>query len=131
MKTKQGGSGLEVNQNLRQAAESTLSQARQAVDQCMREAQRTQGAMDASLEAGQAGMRDMNRKVIDYAEANIHAAFDFAQALVRAKDPKEIVSLQQAFLKQQMDQMASQMREFGTVAQRTASDARSAARPKR
>jgi phasin len=132
MAAKQGSdAGGEVTQNLRQTAEKTLTQARSAVDQYMREAQRLQGTVDASLEAGRAGIRDINRKAIGYAEANVNAAFDFAQALVKAKDPTEIVALQQSFLKQQMDKMTEQMREIGSVVQSTASDATAAARPKR
>src|SRR3954447_2894334 len=82
-------------QNVRQAAETTLSQAKQAVDQYMREATRLYGAVEASAEAAQAGGREINRKAISFAETNVNAAFDFAQRLVRAKDPKEIVQLQQ------------------------------------
>ena len=40
-------------QAVRQVAETTLSQARQAVDQYMREATRLYGAMEASTEASQ------------------------------------------------------------------------------
>jgi len=42
-------------QGVRQAAESTLSQAKQAVDQDIREASRLYGAMESSFEAAQSG----------------------------------------------------------------------------
>src|SRR4051812_6508684 len=105
-----GAGGSDVAQNMRQAAESTLSQAKQAMDRYMREATRMYGAMEASVETTQAGARDINRKAIDrkaidFAETNVKATLDFAQQLVRAKDPKEIVQLQQDFLKQQVEQM--------------------------
>jgi hypothetical protein len=75
-----GAGGADVAQNMRQAAESTLSQAKQAMDRYMREATRMYGAM----EAAQAGARDINRKAIDFAETNVKATLDFAQQLVRA-----------------------------------------------
>ena len=56
--------------------------------------------------------------------------FDFAQQLVRAKDPKEIVQLQQEFLKRQVEQMSGQMKELGEHATQTAQSASAAARPK-
>ena len=124
------GAGSDVAQNMRQAAESTLSQAKQAMDRYMREATRMYGAMESSVETTQAGARDINRKAIDFAEANVKATLDFAQQLVRAKDPKEIVQLQQDFLKQQVEQMNSQMRELGQQATQTAQAASAAARPK-
>jgi phasin len=117
-------------QGVRQAAENTLSQARQAVDQYMREATRLYAAMEASADAAQSGTREVNRKAIGFAETNVNAAFDFAQQLVRAKDPKEIVRLQQEFLKRQVEQMSSQMKELGEQATQTAQSAGAAARPK-
>ena len=117
-------------QNVRQAAETTLSQAKQAVDQYLREATRLYGAAEASAEAAQSGAREINRKAIGFAEKNVNAAFDFAQRLVRAKDPKEIVQLQQEFLKQQVEQMSGQMKELGEQATQTAQTTTAAARPK-
>src|SRR5215211_4554511 len=110
-------------QGVRQTAENTLSQARQAVDQYMREATRLYGAAEASAEAAQSGAREINRKAIGFAETNVNAAFNFAQRLVRAKDPKEIVQLQQEFLKQQVEQMSGQMKELGEHASQTAQSA--------
>ena len=125
-----GAGGADVAQNMRQAAESTLCQAKQAMDRYMREATRMYGAMESSVETTQAGARDINRKAIDFAETNVKATLDFAQQLVRAKDPKEIVQLQQDFLKRQVEQMNGQMRELGQQATQTAQAASAAARPK-
>jgi phasin len=116
-------------QAVRQVAETTLSQARQAVDQYMREATRLYGAMEASTEASQSSARETNRKAIGFAEKNVNASFDFAQQLVRAKDPKEIVQLQQEFLRRQVEQMSSQMKELGEQTTQTAQTASAAARP--
>ena len=117
-------------QGVRQAAENTLSQARQAVDQYMREATRLYGTLEASADRAQSGTREINRKAIGFAEKNVNATFDFAQQLVRAKDPKEIVQLQHEFLRRQVEQMSSQMKELGENATQTAQSATAAARPK-
>src|SRR3954451_15433177 len=86
------GSGQsDLSQSVREAAESTLTQARQAVDQYMREAHRLYGAMESSVEATQAGGRGNKPQGNRFAGKDRHATFDFAQQLVRAKDPKEIV----------------------------------------
>src|SRR3954451_13982636 len=125
-----GAGGSDMAQGMRQAAESTLSQAKQAMDRYMREATRMYGAMESSVAAAQTGARDINRKAFDFAEANVKATLDFAQQLVRAKDPKEIVQLQQDFLKRQVEQMNGQMKELGHEATQTAQAASAAARPK-
>jgi phasin len=106
------------------------AQAKQAVGQYIREASRLYGAMESSMEAAQSGTREINRKAIGFAEKNVNAAFDFAQQLVRAKDPKEIVQLQQEFLKRQVEQMSGQMKELGEQATQTAQTASAAVRPK-
>jgi len=136
--TKSSGSGASSGvggksdpaQGVRQVAESTLAQAKQAVDQYIREASRLYGAMESSMEAAQSGTRDINRKAIGFAEKNVNATFDFAQQLVRAKDPKEIVQLQQEFLKRQVEQMSGQMKELGEQATQTVQTASAAVRPK-
>jgi phasin len=124
------GTGPGVPPQVREMAEKSLGQAKQAVDQYMREATRLYGAMDSSMQAAQAGARDVSQKAVGFAEANISAAFDFAQQLVRTQNPQEFLSLQQKFLQQQIERMNSQMQEIGGVAKRTTEAATSAARPK-
>ena len=119
-----------VPDNVRQTAESTIVQAKQAVDRYIQEALRLYGAAEASAEAAQAGARDMNRKMLSAAEANIDATFDFAQQLVRAKNPQEIVALQQQFVQQQLSRMNTQIQEIGGAAKQAATDMGAAARPK-
>src|SRR3954452_14912175 len=125
--SRRGASGAggksDPAQGVRQPDENTLSQARQAVDQYMREATRLYGAIEASADAAQSGTREVNRKAIGFAETNVNATFDFAQQLVRAKDPKQIVQLQQEFLKRQIEQMSSQIEELGEHATQTAQSA--------
>ena len=87
-----------VPEQVRQAAETTLAQAKQAVDQYLQQATNLQEKVGSSVQAVQAGARDMSQNVLAAAEANIDATFDFAQQVVRAKDLQEIVALQQKFL---------------------------------
>jgi phasin len=119
-----------VPENVRQAAESTIAQARQAVDQYMREATRLYGAMESSVQVAQAGSRDVSRTAIGFAEENVSAALDFAQQLVRAETPQEIAALQQTFLKQQFERMKTQMQEIGDAGMRAVGEVSAAARPK-
>jgi phasin family protein len=64
------------------------------------------------------------------AEANINATFEFAQRLVRAKDPQEMAVLQKKVLQQQFERVKTQMQEAGGAAARTAVDSGRTARPK-
>ena len=99
-----------VPEHVRQAAETSLAQAKQAVDQYLQQATNLQEKVESSVQAVQAGARDMNRNVLAAAEANINASFEFAQQLVRAKDPQEMAALQQTFLQQQIERVKTRCR---------------------
>jgi len=49
---------------------------------------------------------------------------------VRAKDPQEVVTLQQKFLQQQLERMKGQMQEIGVTATRAATEMGAGARPR-
>jgi hypothetical protein len=53
-----------VPEQVRQAAETTLAQAKQAVDQYLQQATNLQEKVESSVQAAQAGARDMNRNVL-------------------------------------------------------------------
>ena len=117
------GKGQGIPQSMREMAEQSVIQARHALEEYMAAAQRAMSAMEGSAQAAQAGARDASRKAVEYAETNVGAAFDLAERLVRAQDMREIVALQQEFLRTQMERFGAQMRELGELATRTATDA--------
>ena len=114
MADNKGASGQGIPQNMREMAESSVAQAKRAVEQYFQAAHRALETVESSTEAAQAGARDLRTKAVDYAESNIRGAFDFAERLVRAQNLQEIVSLQQEFLRQQTEQMSRQMQELGS-----------------
>jgi phasin family protein len=123
-----------MSQGVRNAAETTLAKAQEAVTQYMKEATRVFSAVDSTAQATQAGARDVTQKAVGYAETNIAAVFDFARQLLHAKDPQEFLKLQQGFVQKQAESLGAQIREMGSTvagtASRTASRATSEAPPK-
>jgi hypothetical protein len=113
----------EISQGMRSAAETTLAKAREAVERYMQEATRVFSKVDSTAQTAQASARDATHKAVGYAEANITAAFDFAQAVLKAQNPQEFLKLQQSFLEKQAERVGTQMRELGTAAASVASDA--------
>lgn len=113
MATDKSKAGYEIPENMRDMAETSVSQARKAFDEFMQAAEQTMTGMEGSTKAMQSGAMDMNRKMMTFAEANVEATFEFAERLVRARDMQEMVSLQQEFLRVQMDRMSQQARELG------------------
>jgi phasin len=116
-----------MSQGMRNAAETTLAKAQEAVTQYMKEATRVFSAVDSSAQATQAGARDMTQKAVNYAETNIAAAFDFARQLLNAKDPQEFLKVQQGFVQKQAESLGAQIREMGSSVAGAASSAASRA----
>jgi phasin family protein len=123
-----------MSQGVRNAAETTLAKAQEAVTQYMKETTRVFSAVDSTAQATQAGARDMTQRAVGYAETNIAAVFDFARQLLHAKDPQEFLKLQQGFVQKQAESLGAQIREMGSTvagtASRAASRATSEAAPK-
>jgi phasin family protein len=122
--------GMGVPEHVRQAAETTLAQAKQAVDRYLHQITNFQERVEASANAAQAGARDINQNTLAAAEANINAALDFAQQLVRATNPQDIVTLQQSYLQQQLERMNSQIRQVSGTVTSTAADIQAGTRPR-
>ncbi|HEX2137182.1 MAG TPA: TIGR01841 family phasin [Microvirga sp.] len=135
MADNRGASNQAVPESMRHMAETSLAQAKRAVEEYMAAAQRAMSAIEGSAQVAQAGARDVSRRAVGYAEQNVTAAFDFAERLVRAQDLRELISLQQEFLRTQMERFGAQMRELGEVAARTATESTragaAAAKPRR
>jgi hypothetical protein len=61
--------------------------------------------------AGQ-GTIEVNRKLLDFARANLSSGFDFAMSLASASSPVQIMQLQMSFWDERMKVLASQAEEL-------------------
>lgn len=111
-------SPFEVPTEMRDFAERSVDQARQAFDSFLAVAQRTAGVVnDAAHTPGSA--KSVGAHVLACTEQNVGAAFDLARKLVRVTDPKEAFALQSDYLKTQLAAMQTQAKDFGAVIQKS------------
>ena len=118
---------FEIPKDMRSMAEASFDQARQAFEKFVAGAQRTAGAIEERGATVRAGARDINARAMSYAEKNVQASLDFAQALVHAKDLTEVMRLHSEYVTAQMRSLAEQASEMGQAVSRAAMDA---AKPK-
>ncbi|MFV0280487.1 MAG: phasin [Rhodoblastus sp.] len=104
---------FEVPAELRDFAVKGVDQARKAFDAFVGAAQKAAEQAEKSPIAIPAAVKDLNSKVMNIAQTNAKAAFDHAEALVKAKDPQEALSLQTEYLKAQMATLQEQAKELG------------------
>ena len=108
---------FQVPDEMRDMAERSFTQARQALDGFMQAARRTSENMEQTSDKVQAGAKDMAQKTLSAVEQNLRASLDYAQRLVRAKDLQEVGQIQSEFARTQTEAMQAQMKEYGSVMQ--------------
>src|SRR5436853_7872212 len=78
------------------------------------------GAIDVikeSYSTALKGAQDYNNKLLEFAQSNSDTAFEFAQRLLRAESPSELVKLSDSARKQSM-MLAEQTKELAALVQK-------------
>lgn len=112
---------LEIPAEVREFAEKTVDQARKAFDSFVAAAQKASAQSEAAAETLTSSAKEVSTKAITFAEANVKAAFDLAEKLVKAKDPKEFLSIQSEFLKSQVATVQEQTKALGEAVKKAVS----------
>ncbi|HXL66856.1 MAG TPA: phasin [Xanthobacteraceae bacterium] len=113
---------------VRAFVEQSVSQARTAFDGIAQAANQAVSQWKGQAEAARAGASEIAHKSMAFAELNMSSTFDFAQKLMHAKDPQEVMRLQSEFLSDQMRTLSSQAQDLGQSAAKIVMDA---AKPKK
>jgi phasin len=115
--------GMDVPPEMRAFAEKSVEQAKTAFDNYMNQATKAMSTVEGQTDAVTTGARDVSRQALGFAEENVAAAFAFAEKLVRARDPQEIMQLQSEFAKDTMQKLADQSKAMGEQMQTAAREA--------
>jgi phasin len=119
--------GFEIPEEMRSMTEAGFGQARAAFEKFLVGAHQTAETIEQRGASVRAGAKDISSKAISYAENNVQASLDYAQALLQAKDLAEVMRLHSEFIQAQMRSLAQQASEMGQIVSRAAMDA---AKPK-
>ena len=107
---------FQVPPEMRAMAERSVEEAKKAFDGFIDATRQAVSTLEGQAVAAQAGAKDMTQKAVSFAERNVDASFDFAQKLVKAKDPQEVVRLHADYVKAQMQALSDQARELSQTA---------------
>ncbi len=114
---------FDIPDQMRQAADKSVEQAKKAFDQFMEATQHAVAKAEGTAKSMREGATEVNRQALAFIEDNLTASFDLAQNLVRARTVEEVAALQQEFLRRQMAAAAEQGKNLGTMVSRAATDA--------
>jgi len=118
-----GRERFEIPKEMRSMAEASFEQARKTFEKFLAGAQATAGSIEERGATVRAGAKDISAKAISYAEKNVQASLDYAQALLQAKDLTEVMRLHSEYVQAQMRSLAEQASEMGQIVSRAAIDA--------
>jgi phasin len=119
---------FEIPKDMRSMAEASFDQARKSFEKFIAGAQAAADSLSARTATVGAGAKDASAMAFSYAEKNVQASLDYAQALVHAKDLSEVIRLHREYVQAQMRSVAEQASEMGQIMSGTAMDA---AKPKK
>jgi phasin len=125
--SEEGHDRFEIPKEMRSMAEASFDQARQAFEKFLAGAQQTAGSLEERGATVRAGAKDISSTAISYAEKNVQASLDYAQALLHAKDLTEMMRLHTEYVQTQMRALAEQASQMGQIVSRAAMEA---AKPK-
>jgi phasin len=113
------GQTFEIPAEMRVLAEKSVEQARTAVGSFIGTAIKTAEQMQSASHTMQASMQSVVTKGLDQVQENAAATFDFAQKLVRTRDPREAMELHAEFLRSQIAALQAQAKDLGALTQKT------------
>src|ERR1700720_4516522 len=94
-------------------ASETLEKGKAAAEQATR-------AVQQSYSITVDNIRDFNMKMIDMAQANAEAVFEFARQLATAKQPSDMIELWTAHAEKQFETLTKQTKELSALGQKIA-----------
>jgi len=109
---KDSSTRFEIPSDMRAFAEKSVEQAKQAFDIFIAAAQHAVSTAETQAASAQAGAKEVGELAMGYAERNIASTFEFAQRLLQAKEPKEVVTLHTDYVNSQIATLTDQAKEL-------------------
>jgi phasin len=106
------GTRFEIPAEMRALAEKSVEQAKQAFDIFISAAQHAVNAAETHAVNAQTGAKEMGELAIGFAERNIASTFVFAQQLLQAKEPRDVVALHADYVNSQIATLTDQAKEL-------------------
>lgn len=107
---------------IRAFAEKSVEQSKEAYAKLKTGAEETQKALETTFENARTVSSDLSLKTIAALRANADAGFSHLEALVGARSLSEVVELQTAFVRKQVEASVKQAKDFQAVATKAAED---------
>jgi len=109
---KEGNSNFEIPAEMRAFAEKSVEQAKLAFDSFISATQHAVSTAESHAVNARTGVKEAGELAMQFAERNITSSFEYAQRLLRAKDPQEVAALHAEYVKSQIAALSEQAKEL-------------------
>lgn len=113
---KEGSTRFDIPADMLALAEKSVEQAKQAFDIFISAAQHAVSTAETQAATAQAGAKQVGELAMGFAERNIASSFEFAQKLLQAKEPKDVMALHAEYVNTQIGALTDQAKELGKCA---------------
>jgi len=109
---KEGSTRFDIPADMLALAEKSVEQTKQAFDVFISAAQHAVSTAETQAATAQAGAKQVGELTVGFAERNIASSFEFAQKLLQAKEPKEVVALHAEYVNTHIAALTEQAKEL-------------------
>ncbi len=109
---KESNTHFEVSADMRAFAEKSVEQAKQAFDIFISAAQHAVSTAESQVANVQVGAKEVGELALGFAERNIASSFEFAQKLLQAKEPQDVMALHTQYVNSQIATLNAQAKEL-------------------
>ena len=113
-----GSPKRDATQAFRATAENSSAQAKEVFEKMSTATTEAATLIKNSYSTAVKGAQDYNNKVIEFAQANTEAAFDFAQKLSGVKSPSDLIEWSTEHSRKQFTALTEQTKELAALAQK-------------
>lgn len=111
-----------ANEQIRAFAEKGVEQSKEAYAKLKSGAEETQKVLESTYETAKSASSDLSLKTVSAFRSNAEAGFSHLEALIGARSLSEVIELQTAFVRKQVETTVQQAKEFQVVATKAAED---------
>jgi phasin len=110
--SKESNTHFEIPADMRAFAEKSVEQAKQAFDIFISATQHAVNTAESQVANVQVGAREAGELALGFAERNIASSFEFAQKLLQAKEPQDVMALHTQYVNSQIATLSAQAKEL-------------------
>ena len=114
--TNEGNPKFEMPTEMRAFAEKSMEQAKLALDSFISATKQAVNTAETQAATARSGAKETGELAMRFAESNMAASFEFAQRLLRAKDPQELTALHAEYVKTQVETLTEQAKQLSKQA---------------